>query len=96
VTDRGERPSRATRDHAQSLAIVIVGPQEAALLVLIVTVAYVLAVSAFLDYGENQRVHVIIDDVLLVLVAAGLQGRALRLPWRRRTGAAARQRPGAD
>jgi hypothetical protein len=53
------------------------GPREAALLVLVVTVAYVLAVSAFFDYGENQRVHVIIDDVLLVLVATGLQGRAL-------------------
>jgi hypothetical protein len=36
---------------------------------------YVLAVSAFLDYGENQRVHLIIDDVLLVLVAAGIHSR---------------------
>ena len=72
------------------------GPREAGLLVLVVTVAYVLAVSAFLDYGENQRVHGIIDDVLLVLVAAGLQGRALRLPWRRRAGTAATQQPAAD
>jgi hypothetical protein len=50
-------------------------PREAALLVLVVTVVYVLAVSAFLDYGENQRVHLIIDDVLLVLVAVGIHSR---------------------
>lgn len=52
------------------------GPREAALSVLVVTVVYFLAVAALLDYGENQRVHLIIDDVLLVLVAAGLHDRA--------------------
>ena len=54
----------------------VAGAREAALLVLITTVVYVLAVSTFLDYGENQRVHLIIDDVLLVLVAAALLSRA--------------------
>jgi hypothetical protein len=59
------------------------GPREAALLVLIVTVVYFLAVAAFLDYGENQRVHLIIDDVLLVLVAAGLHDWACARRLRR-------------
>jgi hypothetical protein len=71
----------------------VAGAREAALLVLITTVVYVLVVSAFLDYGENQRVHLIIDDVLLVLVAAGLLSRART--FRSLEAAAVRRRPPA-
>jgi hypothetical protein len=72
----------------------VAGAREAALLVLITTVVYVLAVSAFFDYGENQRVHLIIDDVLLVVVAAGLLSRAQT--FRRLEAAVRRRRPPAQ
>jgi len=59
-------------------------PSETTLAVLIVTVVYFLAVAAFLDYGENQRVHLIVDDVLLLLVAVGLASRFAELQRRNR------------
>lgn len=55
-----------------------VAPVDAALLVLGLTVAYFLAIAALLDYGENQRVHSLIDAVVLVLAAVGLRGPAAR------------------
>jgi hypothetical protein len=53
-------------------------PRDATLVVLIATVIYFLAVAGLFDYGENQRVHLITDDVLLILVATGLTAELRR------------------
>ena len=50
-------------------------PRDAALIVFIATVVYFLLVAGLFDYGENQRVHLIIDDIVLILVATGLAAR---------------------
>lgn len=58
-------------------------PRTATVLFLWATVVYLLLLASLTDYGENQRVHLSIDPLVLVLAAVAVRDLRQRLATRR-------------